>query len=180
MPNRNIQLTTGNLQQIKSAGFTLIELLVVISIISVMSSVVLASVKSARQKAQDTVSASVIREYQNVISQLRKDDGTFPYFGTGFGLDGVCVGKDAVCPLGGTHVPEIDAEVEYFLPSPPPIVDCNGGPKNGITYKCKPTSVPFCSQIFLYWCAQGDSNCEPNGTRFGPGPNSFCIRAPFP
>ncbi len=47
----------------KSKGFTLIELLVVISIIGLLSSVVLASVNTARSKARDSQRKQVLKQF---------------------------------------------------------------------------------------------------------------------
>lgn len=47
-----------------SAGFTLIELLVVIAIISLLSSVVMSSLNSARSKARDAQRVSDVKQFQ--------------------------------------------------------------------------------------------------------------------
>ena len=61
-------------------GFTLIELLVVIAIIGILSSVVLVSLQSARNKGKDT---RVISDVQQLRTQLEADyaNGTYS---TGF------------------------------------------------------------------------------------------------
>jgi len=62
----------------KKLGFTLIELLVVIAIIGVLSSIVLASLGSARKKAQSAKLVSDLKALQNAI-YLYKDDNPYLY-----------------------------------------------------------------------------------------------------
>lgn len=59
-------------------GFTLIELLVVISIISLLSSVVFASVNSARIKARDTKRLSDKRQAKLALELLFDQNGSYP------------------------------------------------------------------------------------------------------
>lgn len=65
----------------KSFGFTLIELLVVISIISLLSSVVLASLNSARSKAQDARRKSDIVQIQRALELYYDQNGQYPISG---------------------------------------------------------------------------------------------------
>lgn len=53
----------------KSRGFTLVELLVVISIIGFLSSVVFASLQSARMKARDAAIISQVNQYRLILEQ---------------------------------------------------------------------------------------------------------------
>jgi type II secretion system protein G len=60
------------------SGFTLIELLVVIAIISLLSSVVSASLSSARGKARDAVRLSDIRQISSALELYYSDNGSYP------------------------------------------------------------------------------------------------------
>jgi len=61
------------------SGFTLIELLVVISIIGMLSSVVLASLNSARAKARDASRIATLKQIQVAIEVYAQDhDGKYP------------------------------------------------------------------------------------------------------
>lgn len=62
----------------RTKGFTLIELLVVISIIGLLSSVVLASVQSAREKAMLAKTVSEMKSFQNAIELYRSQMGYYP------------------------------------------------------------------------------------------------------
>ncbi len=59
-------------------GFTLIELMVVVSIISVLSSTVLASVSSAREKATWVKVMQDIKNIQLALEQYKEDHGDYP------------------------------------------------------------------------------------------------------
>ena len=60
-------------------GFTLIELLVVISIIALLSSIVIAALYSARQKAQVSRFTQEIAELQKALEIYRTNYGHYPY-----------------------------------------------------------------------------------------------------
>ncbi len=66
------------MKKINEKGFTLIELLVVIAIIGILSSVVLASLNSARQKSRDARRISDVKQLQ-LASELYYDtEGIYP------------------------------------------------------------------------------------------------------
>ena len=62
----------------KNKGFTLIELLVVIAIIGILSSVVLASLNTARLKARDTRRVSDIKSIQLALEFYYDSLGAYP------------------------------------------------------------------------------------------------------
>jgi type II secretion system protein G len=66
------------IKNIKSRGFTLIELLVVIAIIGILSSVVLASLNSARQKSRDAKRVSDIKQMQLALELYYDANGGYP------------------------------------------------------------------------------------------------------
>ncbi|HEY9583515.1 MAG TPA: type II secretion system protein [Candidatus Paceibacterota bacterium] len=59
-------------------GFTLIELLVVISIIGLLSSVVLASLKSARAKAKDSKRIQTLASIRNALELYHSSNNSYP------------------------------------------------------------------------------------------------------
>ena len=63
--------------KIKNRGFTLIELLVVIAIIGMLSSVILASLNSARAKARDSKRTASIRQIQTALELYYNDNGFY-------------------------------------------------------------------------------------------------------
>jgi len=70
------------------SGFTLIELLVVIAIIGILSSVVLASLNSARLKARDASRKSTVRQIKTALEMYFNDNNVYPSIGSdGTGYD---------------------------------------------------------------------------------------------
>ena len=68
------------------SGFTLIELLVVIAIIGLLSSVVLASLNTARSKARDVKRKEDLVELRSALQMYYSDNGSYPLqYGPGWG-----------------------------------------------------------------------------------------------
>ncbi len=59
-------------------GFTLIELLVVVAIISLLSSVVVASLNTARAKSRDAGRITAIKQVQNALALYYVDRNDYP------------------------------------------------------------------------------------------------------
>lgn len=68
-----------------SRGFTLIELLVVIAIIGILSSVVLASLNTARTKGQDATRISNVKSLETALELYYNDYNTYPQSPVGNG-----------------------------------------------------------------------------------------------
>lgn len=79
----------------KTKGFTLIELLVVISIISLLSSVVLASLNSARVKARDAQRIATLAQIRTALELYFDANGYYPQSNCGWDCNGYRYSKDA-------------------------------------------------------------------------------------
>ena len=84
----------------KRRGFTLIELLVVIAIIGVLSSVILASLNTARVRARDAQRANDMHSVVNALEMYYLDHGEYPRATAGDGCGGTrinyCLNDSAV------------------------------------------------------------------------------------
>ena len=74
----------------RKKGFTLIELLVVIAIIGILSSIVLASLNSARRKSRDARRVADVKQLQVALELFFDTNGEYP---------------DALAALTPTHIP---------------------------------------------------------------------------
>lgn len=79
----------------KVRGFTLIELLVVVAIIGLLSSVVLASLNSARMKARDTKRMADLVQIRTAIEMFYNDYGYYPQSNCGWDCNGYRTSYDS-------------------------------------------------------------------------------------
>lgn len=72
-----------NIRKSKTKGFTLVELLVVISIISLVSTIILASVTKARSRARDEFRITSLRQIGNALELYYSNTGHYPIIAGG-------------------------------------------------------------------------------------------------
>lgn len=168
-------------------GFTLIELLVVISIISLLSSVVFASVNSSRAKARDATRLAEVRQLVTVLQLYFNDNNSFPpTSGAQGGWACLGHGDAGTCWKGSYHgITALDNSLSPQYISKIPDDPLNDTAHYGDAYMYNP-SYPTSAGTgaVLHWgieksnpttqdCAGGDlGNWGPGN---GIGSNYYCV-----
>lgn len=124
-------------QRRRTKGFTLIELLVVIAIIGLLSSIVLASLNSARAKARDAKRASDLDSLRTALELYYSTNNSYPgpisYRSQCAGWNSlVSVPSDVIPGLIPTYLPQMPADPAMVIASNQ---NCYIYISNGTSYK---------------------------------------------
>ena len=168
----------------KKRGFTLIELLVVIALISLLSSVVFASLNSARAKARDARRISDIKQLQLALELSYANTGTYPAsnmggFGWAFGS----------CDTGSNYFTNLAPLVSGGYISALPVDPINNrttvAPRQCYWYGTFGHDSGNCDaidaniyQYVLFFSVENSNYNFPVG-RVGPGGPSYCFLGPL-
>ncbi len=147
----------------KHKAFTLIELLVVIAIIGLLSSIVMVSLKGARDKAKNAKRLSDIKEYATVFELAYDQNGEYPDPGdTGWH----CLGdySDNRCWRNGTSYSESSTLNNILddwirLPADENLICGYANNPNycyeGYIYRCVTRSGGICTKFDVRWFMKG-------------------------
>ncbi len=138
--NKHTMLPTENSikardKNTKEAGFTVIELLVVIAIIGILSSVVLSSLNSAREKGNTAKVEADLRNVRSAIALLADDTGKWP--------NG--------CPIAVGANPEIDLNTASAGLALQPSVEDNTGGCAWVASEVAAWSGPYIENLTDPW-----------------------------
>jgi len=153
----------------RQSGFTLIELLVVISIVSLLSSVVLSAVNTARQKATNTQVLSVAREYRNAIELYRLNSPSGGLPDPGDTVSTYCLGSyppDGFCTSNSSYWENsgLKTALETYLPTFPTAkpVTYLSEQFYGPLYICLTRLNGICTRANMRWVNEGTGSSNYN------------------
>lgn len=152
-------------------AFTLIELLVVISIISLLSTIVLASLARARESALNTSSVRQALQYETALGLVATSTGSYPQ-------TTVLVCLTTTCKFNNeeTTTPEelrnaLTSAIGEIPASSTPEISSNAGPYQGILYR---SITP--QKVYIFYPLRNASSCpRGNNSLNGEGGNLLCF-----
>jgi prepilin-type N-terminal cleavage/methylation domain-containing protein len=133
----------------KKKGFTLIELLVVIAIISLLSSIVLANLRSATKKAENQAKNNLVYQYMLALELAYNDIGSYP---VKWPDNWKCIGHQSgpTC-LGGYLSPtDVNSPENQILNK-----YISGLPGGDVGFICIETNGSSCSRVGFQWGLYG-------------------------
>jgi prepilin-type N-terminal cleavage/methylation domain-containing protein len=140
----------------RSKGFTLIELLVVIAIIGVLSSVILASLNTARAKARDANRAATISQIQTALELYYDAHNSYPSI-----TEDECGSTEGYTTSNNNFMQSLVAEGDLpSYPEDPAGINCN------IQYVNNGSDG---YNIFVHWESKAASGCNPLGGNHAAG-----------
>jgi len=153
----------------KHRGFTLIELLVVIAIIGLLSSVVLASLNTARDKGNDAQRVSNLRSVQTALELYATDhNGSYPVTG-GQWYSNTCSGWTPTTIPGlvsGGYIPQlpVDPQQNAAANTCCYLYNSDGTDYDYILYNCYTSKACYGNAInsAYYWWAAPTNACSVN------------------
>lgn len=139
----------------KKRGFTLIELLVVVAIIGMLSSVVLASLSTARASGANAARLATVKQYVTAMQLHYDSEREWPDPG---GSGWYCLGdySDGNCWSGGYNT-NATLKAEFA-----PFITFHNGTNDrvssweGLIYNCVTYNSGFCTRTYIQWFQYGD------------------------
>lgn len=170
----------------RTSGFTLIELLVVIAIIGLLSSVILASLSSARAKSRDARRAADLRQIQLALELYYDTNRAYPNPGWGWRSQcaawGGYAANNVIPGLVPTYIPAFPSDPEMSTSGN---TCCYLYLSNGVDYKiliphsCSTANLAGQPALVDPRRDGGSNNCTVDGTApwawatFSPGACSW-------
>lgn len=146
----------------RQKGFTLIELLIVVSIIALLSSIIIASLSTARDRAQNANRTQIAKEYQKALELYRNDHDGYPLTTVN---SPVCIGlsNQETCFASVPGNTNLQEEIKKYIPGlpknnePVTLSAINFG---GTLYTCLNANTNYCQSYKIEWIMEGiDTNC---------------------
>ncbi|MFA7302087.1 MAG: type II secretion system protein [Candidatus Shapirobacteria bacterium] len=164
-------------------GFTLIELLVVISIISLLSTVIMAQVQQSRIKAENAQITQNVRTWITALERYKIDNGLYWGEAESGGSDGSPLYYDCLgypCSGAANHNPDfknaMDKYIAYKNPNQKPIKTYNGQQNTAFI---QIQNDDYVHVVTLVYYLSGNANCLPTASKSYSESSSYNTRCDY-